>query len=112
MRASKTVGWHTYSEGAATARNTKAAVYTPALDEAGAEVAVYGWAPTQTVEPSENRVESDLDLLIPTVWGGPRDVVDIPNLGQFEVVGDPQDFSTGPFSSRFGAVVKLKRVQR
>lgn len=111
MKASKTVGWHTYSDGATTARNTKAAVYTPPLDEDGTEVAAYGWAPTYVSESNENRSESDLDLLLPTLRGAPRDVVDLPT-GQYEVVGDPEDFTQGPFGSAFGVVVKLKRVQR
>jgi hypothetical protein len=112
VKATKTVRWHTYSDGEPTVRNTRAAVYTPALDTAGTAVDAYGWAPTQTSEPNEDRVASDYDLFLPTVTGGPRDVVDIPAVGRFEVVGNPQDWGSGPFGSRFGAVVKLKRTER
>jgi len=28
---------------------------------------------------------------------GPHDVIDLPNLGQFEVVGHPEDYTHGPF---------------
>lgn len=111
VRASKSVGWHTYSDGALTARNTKAPVYTPELSEPGTSVAAYGWAPTSVAEPSEDRVEADLDLFLPTLRGAPRDVVDV-NSVQYEVVGDPEDYNHGPFGSSFGCVVKLKRTQR
>ncbi len=112
MRASKKVGWHTHVSGDVTARNVPSSTYVPALDADGTSVDVFGWAPTQTLEPNETRVDVELDLFVPTALGGPRDVVDIPALGRFEVVGHPQDFSSGPFSSRFGAVVKLKRTQQ
>lgn len=106
-----TVYWHTFSVGAVDARNNPTTVYTPALDETGSAVAVMGWAPTQTAEPNEVRVQADLDLFVPpTVSGGPGDVVDLPD-GAFEVVGWPEDWSNGPFGFRPGKVVKLKRTQ-
>lgn len=109
-----TVGWHT----ASTVQGGRGTVttHTPTLDASGAAVKVYGWSPARQAETSETRVESDIDLYVPpTVTSRPGDVVDLPldkSLGQFEVVGYPEDWSYGPFGYQPGSVVKLKRVQR
>lgn len=110
-----TVGWHTHTEGVVDARNNPTTVYTPLLSSPGTAVQVIGWAPTQTVEPNEVRVEADLDLFVPAgVSGGPGDVVDLPldkSIGVFEVVGWPEDWTHGPDGFQPGKVVKLKRTQ-
>lgn len=108
-----TVGWHTWSAGTATARNTTTDVYTPLLTATGTQVRVHGWAPTRELEPTATRVESDIDLFVPSsVAPGPKDVVDLP-IGRFEVVGYAEDFTHGPFAPGFGgSVVKLKRIQK
>jgi hypothetical protein len=106
------VGWHTWSAGTATGRNTPTDVYTPALTATGTSVKVIGWAPTRETEPNATRVESDIDLFVPPgVASQPKDVVDLP-IGRFEVVGWPQDFTYGPFGFQPGAVIKLKRIQQ
>jgi hypothetical protein len=78
-------------------------------------VKVMGWAPTQTREPTEARVESDIDLFVPPgVSAKPKDVVDLPvdkSFGVFEVVGYGEDWTKGPFGFSPGSVVRLKRVQ-
>lgn len=108
------VGWHSYSAGPLTARKTPTGVYTPALDAAGALRKVITWYPTQQSEPNEVRVESGLDLMVPPDFGPvtPRDVVDVPGEGRFEVVGHPEDYTKGPFGFQPGKVVKLKRTQQ
>lgn len=110
-----TVGWHTFSEGAADGRGNTTKTHTPALTAAGTGVKVMGWAPTRQAETSEVRVESDLDLFVPaTVTSKPGDVVDVPldkSVGTFEVVAYPDDWNHGPFGYTPGSVVKLKRVQ-
>lgn len=107
-----TVGWHRFSDGTPNARNAKTAVYTPALDAEGEQVAVMGWAATVQSEPSEGRVVSELDLYVPpSVAANPRDVVDVPGEGRFGVVAHPEDFTKGPFGFVPGKVVKLRRVQ-
>lgn len=106
-----TVGWHTHSEGAVDAHDNPVSVYAPALNLTGTQVAVMGWAPTQTTESNESRVQADIDLFVPpSVSGGPKDIVDLPE-GQFEVVGWPEDWTKGPFGFTPGKVVKLKRTQ-
>lgn len=109
------VGWHTASDGAVDAHDNPTVVHTPALNVAGTEVAVIGWAPTRQAETSETRVESDYDLYVkPGTVSRPRDVVDLPldkSLGQFEVVAFDGDWNYGPFGYRPGSVVKLKRTQ-
>lgn len=110
------VGWHTHSDGAEDAHGNPVTVYTPPLVDVdgdpvdGTPVAVMGWAPTRTEEPNEARIQADIDLFVPpTVTGGPKDVVDLPE-GAFEVVGWPEDWSNGPFGFTPGKVVKLKRT--
>ncbi len=105
-----TIGWHTHSNSGTDANGNPVSVWTPALNATGTQVRVMGWAPTRTVEPDEARAQADLDLYVPpSVTGGPKDVVDLPE-GAFEVVGF-EDWSKGPFGFAPGKVVKLKRTQ-
>ena len=106
-----TVGWHTADLSGMDAEGNPATSWTTDLDEAGVSVAVMGWAPARAAEPEIGRVEHDIDLYVPTgTTVGAADVVDLPN-GQFEVVGEALDWSTGPFVPGFGGVVvQLKRV--
>jgi hypothetical protein len=110
-----TVGWHAWSEGPEDPHGNPTNVWTPPLDQPGTPTKVMGWQTSRTIEPNETRVQSDIDLLVPpgVTVGSPRDVVDIPldkSKGQYEVVGDMEDWTTGPFGYKPGAVVKLKRV--
>lgn len=105
-----TVGWHTASDAAVDAEGNPATTYTPDLDEAGTQVKVIGWAPAQSTEPELGRVEHDIDLYVPpNVVARPADVVELPS-GQFEVVGEPLDWTKGPFGFAPGIVVQLRRV--
>lgn len=116
-----TVGWHTASDGAADPRGHAATVFSPSLVDGsdnpvnGSPVAVMGWAPTRQDETGAARVESDLDLYVPSsVSVKPKDVVDVPldrSVGRFEVVAYPEDWSYGPFGFRPGSVIKLKRIE-
>ena len=60
------------------------------------------------------RVLWEIDLYVPRgVTSKPADVVDLPldgSIGQFEVVGEIEDFNHGPFGFQPGSVVRLKRV--
>lgn len=106
-----TVGWHAASSGPDEDANGDPVItHTPALDVAGTEVRVMGWAPTASTELQIGRVDHDIDLYVPpSVAAGSGDVVDLPE-GQFEVVGSPLDWSKGPFGFTPGFVVQLKRV--
>jgi hypothetical protein len=107
-----TVGWHTFSEAGADRNGNPVKSWTPALGVAGTTVAVMGWAPTHTDEPQQDHTLDLWDLLVPPeVASNPGDVVDLPGAGQFEVVGELQDFTKGPFGFTPGGVVKLRRYQ-
>lgn len=79
------------------------------------DVPVYGWAPASEQEPGGERrtaVVRDVDLFAPagTVFA-PRDRVALHGV-VYEVVGHPQDYTTGPFLWRgAGVVVNLNRVE-
>lgn len=76
-------------------------------------VPVYGFAPGGSAEPrtvADERQTADLDMLSPSTYGlTGQDRVTF-NGDLFEVIGAPQDYTTGPFGSRFGCVVKLRRI--
>lgn len=106
------LGWHQYSAGTATARNTPVAVYTPALDQPGTALMVIDIAPVRSTEPNETRnvdrrkVHAPADCPVRA-----RDVLDLPE-GQFEVDGDIEDQTRGFHGWRPGVVIWLKRTQR
>lgn len=73
--------------------------------------AVFGWGAPQSAEPKTAGVESvvvDLQLFAPvfSVGAADRFVVDGKT---FEVVGDPEDYTHGPFGYAPGMVVNLTR---
>jgi hypothetical protein len=107
------VGVHTW-DGVEDSYNTEAG-YTPARDVDGTQYEVYGWSTPATQEPKlagHDRVEVDVELLVPPDFPvGPHDLVDLPDVGQFEVIGYPEDFTKGPFGFQPGAVVNLRRVE-
>jgi len=96
-----TVGVHTWSAGADSAYNEPADVYTPAKTSAGTEYKVCGWSAPTSTEPKlagHDRVVVDVELLAPTsVPIHAHDLVDLPD-GQYEVIGEPEDYNHGPFN--------------
>lgn len=74
---------------------------------------VYGWGPAGTSEPSEpNRsaVTHDLDLYVPPGFVcAPRDRIDVAAL-TYEVEGELEDFTHGPFGFAPGGRVRLRKV--
>ena len=110
LTARRTVGWHTVDLGAVDAEGNPVVAYVPPLEDPGTPTTVFGWGFAQAEEPEIGRVIHDLDLFVPAdVTGKPQDVVDLPE-GQYEVVGHPLDWTTGPFDYAPGKVVQLKRV--
>lgn len=110
------VGVHTYTDSLQLDDyNELEPVYTPTKDAAGTQVAVYGWSTPDSTEPpvaGHDRVMVDMQLLAPPNTSiTAHDLVDIPDEGQFEVIGDPLDFDTGPFGFRPGLVINLRRVE-
>lgn len=79
------------------------------------DVPAHGWAPpTASSEPLEsgrNAVVRDLDVYLPDGSAfGPHDravVAGVP----YDVVGYPEDFTTGPFGFSAGWRLSLKRVE-
>jgi hypothetical protein len=107
------VGLHAYSTGGD--GYSSAAVYTPPRDSPGIAEKVYGWSVPSSTEPHgagrDNLVVTDVELLAPPDFPvGPYDLVDLPD-GQYEVIGQPQDYTHGPFAYTPGVVVKLRRVE-
>ena len=109
-----TVGWHSYTAGVEDDHgNPGEATYSPGLDEPGTPTAVIFIAPGGSSEPNVVRVEHDLEIGLPpdATVGAPQDVVDVPGVGRFDVVGYPDDYTLGPFGFTPGKIVKLRRVQ-
>jgi hypothetical protein len=80
------------------------------------DVTVHGWAPASADQVNGDKGRSavvrDVDLFAPagTVFA-PRDRV-VLNGVTYEVVGHPEDFTTGPFRWRgAGLRINLKRVE-
>jgi hypothetical protein len=107
-----TVGHHAYSAGGPDPHRNPPS-YTPPIDEPGEAVAVYGWHVPSTTEPKiagHDRVIVDVELLVPPEFiPGPHDRIDLPT-GQFEVVGEVQDYNHGPFGWHPGSVINLRKV--
>lgn len=113
----QTVGVHTYTEGMILDDYGDAEpVFTPAKDEMGTQVGVYGISfPTSTEPPlaGHDRLVIDAELWAPpTVSIGPYDLVDLDD-GQYQVIGQPQDWGRGPWrwpGGSPGVVVHLRKV--
>lgn len=81
----------------------------------GLECEVMGWAPptpdmTLTDDAGE-RLAKKLDLLVPPDFScGHRDKIIIDNI-PYIAIGEPQDFTKGPFGFRPGKVVHLERFE-
>lgn len=74
---------------------------------------VYGWSPTSETERAQaalaERVIGELTLLTPDGDYASGDAV-IVDGAQYEVIGDPSNFNTGPYGLKPGYTVNLKRV--
>ncbi|WP_306365444.1 hypothetical protein [Nocardia sp. CC227C] len=110
-----TVGHHVYSSGTRDAHNRVVAVYTPPLDQPGVQVAVIGIETPKSLEPHvtghTNRVERTAKLFtLPGFKPADRDVIDLPELGQWEVVGIPESSDGNPFGWVPGNTINLRRI--
>lgn len=105
-----TVLTHAVSEGADDAYGSPTKTWA-----AGVQQRVMGWAPASTdrepVEVGRTVVVRDLDVFAPPEFAiGPHDRATIDGL-LYEVVGNPGDYTHGPFGFTPGIVVSLKRVE-
>ncbi|WNG95286.1 hypothetical protein [Mycobacterium sp. ITM-2016-00318] len=105
------VGLHTYSAGPVNGYGSETAVYTPPKDSPGTAAKVYGWSVASSFEPRpDDLVVTDVDLFAPADFpAGAYDVIDLPD-GQYEVIGQSQDYNHGPFRFTPGVLVHLRRV--
>ena len=78
------------------------------------DVAVYGWHTSATHEPQiagHDRVLVDAQVLAPSSWRpSPRDKVTLPGFGEYQVIGETEDFNHGPFGWEPGNRVNLRKV--
>lgn len=98
--------------------------YEPAKDSHGddvaawgdpVDVAVHGWAPPgadkEPFEVGRRPVERDLEVYAPAgTSGAPMDRWTVAGTVYLQK-GYPEDYSTGPWSVRFGVVINLERVE-
>nr|WP_279754956.1 hypothetical protein [Rothia sp. RSM42] len=78
------------------------------------EVAVYGWAPAsadQLMRDLDTGIRRDCDLYAPEPFASPGDRILLPGAGTFEVVGHPEDYSTGPFGFKNAVRINLLQVE-
>lgn len=112
-----TVGWHARTNTGAD-RFRDPPTYSPPKDQPGTPVQVIQWAAAQSNAPGNQqlghqRVVSDVELFVlPGFAPRPGDLIDLPAgpAGQFEVVGDPEDYNHGFHQWQPGNVVQLRRV--
>ena len=78
------------------------------------DVAVYGWHTSATHEPQiagHDRVLVEAQVLAPPSWRpSPRDKVNLPGFGEYEVIGETEDFNHGPFGWEPGNAIGLRKV--
>lgn len=111
-----TVGVHTRTESGMDAHRNPVPTYKPPLDRPGTPVKVYGWYTPSATEPQipgHERTIADVALMVPPGFPATStSVIDLPGgpKGQFEVIGDPEDYSYGPFGWKPGSVLNLRRI--
>lgn len=77
-------------------------------------VLVHGWHTGQSEEPQisgHERLRVDGQVVAPETWRpDPRDKVVIPGVGEFYIIGLPEDHNHGPFGFRPGLMINIQRV--
>lgn len=108
-----TVGWHQYSNGPTDAYGEVTPVYTPPLNQAGTQIAVYGFNVHSTSHnpvSGHDRIIVDAELWVPPGCPiGTYDYVDLPD-GQYLVEGQPEDWGHGPFGWSPGLQINLRKI--
>lgn len=97
------------------ANNQAISVYTPPRDQPGIQVAVIGWETPKSAEPHTTGHVARVDLtvklfVLPEFKPSPRDLIDIPGIGQCEVIGLPETAEGNPFGWNPGSTINLRRV--
>ncbi|WP_094359915.1 hypothetical protein [Mycobacterium marinum] len=112
------VGLHVYSDGADDGYGNATPVFTPAKDQAGTEYPVVGWIDLFLPSAAEktgnmDRTISFLQLFAPASF--PATAYDLIDLNgdptdQWEVVGEPNDYSNGPWWNPGVKMWQLRQV--
>ena len=109
------VGHHVYTDSAVMDDYGELTpVFTPAKDAPGTSYKVFGWSVPSSREPAvagHDRLVVDVQLLAPPDFpAGPYDLIDIPDLGQFQVIGLAEKNDANPFGWNPGMTVNLRKV--
>jgi hypothetical protein len=109
-----TVGLHTYSSGSSDGYGGTADTYTPPPDQPGTPYPVIAIAPASSEEPrlaGHDRVLVEVEVLAykDTLPATAHDLIDLPDGTQYEVIGDPEDFTQGLIEGFGGIRVNLKK---
>lgn len=119
-----TVGLHRYDASAVNAQGAPVKRWNPPKSEPGELIYVIGWAAQGGVspayEPNQDRTVLRMELYLPPVLHnvngdqvddpGLMDVIDLPAVGQCEVLGPIRDYTRGFHGWRAGKVLDLQRV--
>jgi hypothetical protein len=115
-----TVQHYTRTDGTADAHGNPVVQWSPPITGPGTTRAVVGWSGAGTSEPAlagHDRVVVDVQLLVPA--GFPARALDRIRItgypaGLYEIIGDPVDYTNGPFAGPlghgFGYTLNLRRV--
>lgn len=104
-----------YSDGARDGNNRIIPVYTPPLDQVGTSVAVIGIETPKSDEPHvtghDDRVDRTTKVFAPPEFRpDPRDILDLPGLGQWEVIGVPESADGNPWEWNPGSTINVRQV--
>ena len=108
MRAFKQIGLLRHSSTGTDAHGNETDAWTPAET-----VDVYGWGPAYgSIETGNSRVVVGIDVFMPSNYGvTAQDRVVLDDV-EYEVDGEVADYTNGPFTTKGGCVLRLKRVDR
>lgn len=110
MKATVPIGIRRYSPGLRDAHGNVSSSYA-----ASVEALAFAVYPVTSDEAQVGRDDVTIRLTVLVPLGteiGPRDRVSVPgHEGDFDVDGDPADWSTGPFSWAPGLAFNLKRTE-
>lgn len=115
-----TVGHHVRVATGTGDRFRETVTYNPPKDAPGVPVRVIQWGAAQSAaasqdgrqQPGYDRTIVDVELyVLPDFKPGTGDLIDLPETGQYEVVGHPQDYNHGFHGWQPGNVINLRRVE-
>lgn len=106
--AAQTIGHAIYTPGTVDAHGNPTDTWASPVD-----VQVYGYGPPAVraeAEPGGTQVVSYIEVLAPVFPVDPRDRFVVASV-TYEVLGEVNDWTSGPFGYGPGMVIRLKRVE-